>query len=130
MDMKARLSTLWVFVMLNIIFADILSFLSPDFLAQVGSGEVGGLQITPGFLLAAAIVTEIAIAMVVLSRFLTYRLNRWANIGAAIVTATYVTIGGSTAPHYLFFATLEVVACAVIVWYAWRWSPVVSAGQQ
>ena len=49
----------------------------------MGTGEVGGVHITAAFLLAAAVVTEIAIAMVVLSRFLTYRLNRWANIGAA-----------------------------------------------
>ena len=127
MDMKARLSTIWVFVMLNIIFADILSFLSPGFLEEVSSGQAGGVQITPAFLLAVAIVTEIAIAMVVLSRFLDYRLNRWANIGAAIVTAAYVIVGGSTAPHYLFFAATEVVGCALIVWFAWRWSPPVSA---
>ena len=45
MDMQARLSTMWVFVMLNIIFADILSFLSPEFLAEVGTGEVGGIRL-------------------------------------------------------------------------------------
>jgi hypothetical protein len=125
--MKARLSTLWVFVMLNMIFADILSFLSPGFLEEVSSGQAGGVQITAEFLLVVAIVTEIAIAMVVLSRVLDYRLNRWANIGAAIVTAAYVIVGGSTAPHYLFFATTEVVGCALIVWFAWRWTPPVNA---
>ena len=127
MDMQARLSTMWVFVMLNIIFADILSFLSPGFLEEVASGQAGGVQITPEFLLAAGVIGEVAIAMVVLSRFLDYRLNRWANIGAALVTAAYVVAGGSTAPHYLFFATIEVACCALIVWFAWRWAPAVSA---
>jgi Family of unknown function (DUF6326) len=121
MDMKARLSTMWMFVMLNIIFADILSFLSPGFLQEVSSGQAGGVQITPEFLLVVAIVTEIAIAMIVLSRFLDYRLNRWANIAAAIVTAAYVIVGGSTAPHYLFLATTEVLGCGLIFWFAWRW---------
>ena len=31
MDMKVRLSTLWIVVMFNIVFADILSFISPGF---------------------------------------------------------------------------------------------------
>ena len=31
-DMKVRLSTLWIVVMFNIVFADILSFLNPGFL--------------------------------------------------------------------------------------------------
>ena len=90
MDMKARLSTLWVFVMLNIIFADILSFLSPGFLEEVSSGQAGGVHITPLFLLAAGVIGEIAIAMVVLSRFLDYRLNRWANIGAAVLLILWI----------------------------------------
>jgi Family of unknown function (DUF6326) len=118
----ARLSTMWMFVMLNMIFADILSFLSPGFLEEVGTGHAGGVQITPAFLLAAAVITEVAIAMVILARVLPHRLNRWANMAAAVVTIAYVIGGGSTAPHYLFFATIEVVACALIAWVAWRWT--------
>ncbi len=121
-EMPARLSTMWVFVMLNMIFADILSFLDPSFLRDVGSGSVGGVEITAGFLLVVAVVTEVAIAMVVLSRLLRYRLNRWANVIAAGVTIAYVILGGSAAPHYLFFATMEVVCCGLIAWLAWHWS--------
>jgi hypothetical protein len=126
-DTRARLSTLWIFVLLNLIFADILSFLSPGFLEEVAAGNAGGVPLSPVFLLAVAVVTEVAIAMVILARVLSYRLNRWANIGAAVVTAAYVIVGGSTAPHYLFLATFEVIACAVIVWIAWRWLPPASA---
>jgi hypothetical protein len=120
-DMPARLSTMWVFVMLNMIFADILSFLDPSFLRDVSTGSVGGVEISQGFLFAVAVVTEVAIAMVVLSRVLRYRLNRWANMIAASVTIAYVILGGSAAPHYLFFATMEVVCCGLIAWFAWRW---------
>ena len=120
-EMPARLSTMWVFVMLNMIFADILSFLDPSFLAEVGTGSVGGVQISEGFLLIVAVVTEVAIAMVVLSRVLRYRANRWANVIAAGVTIAYVIVGGSLAPHYLFFATMEVACCGLIAWFAWRW---------
>ena len=120
---RARLSTMWIFVMLNIVVADIFSFISPGFLQQVLTGHAGGVQVTEGFLLAAAVVIEIPIAMVLLSRLLPYRLNRWLNIVAALVTIAYVIGGGSTKPHYLFFATVEVVCCLFIVWIAWRWSP-------
>lgn len=120
--MPARLSTMWVFVMLNMIFADILSFLDPSFLREVSTGSVGGVGISDGFLLIVAVVTEVSIAMVVLSRVLRYRANRWANVIAAGVTIAYVVVGGSAAPHYLFFATMEVVCCGLIAWFAWQWS--------
>ena len=78
-------------------------------------------QITEGLLLAFAILLEIPIAMIFLSRVLKYRANRWANIIAAVITIVFVIGGGSTDLHYLFFATVEVVLLAIIIWYAWKW---------
>lgn len=127
-SMRARLSTLWVFIMFNMVFADILSFMYPGFLAEVMAGHAGGVSITPGFLLAAAVLTEIPIAMIVLSRVLKHRANRWANIVAAVVTIIYVVGGSATSPHGLFFAALEVGCAMMIVWSAWTWRvPVTSA---
>jgi len=120
-EMKTRLSTLWVFVMFNMIFADILSFMYPGFLAGIMAGT-GQIQITQELLLIFAVLLEIPIAMIVLSRVLKYRANRWANIIAAVITSLFVIGGGSSYFHYLFFATLEVLCMAVIVWNAWRWS--------
>ncbi len=119
-EMKTRLSTLWVFVMFNIIFADILSFMTPGFLEGIMAGT-GEIQITQGLLLVFAVLLEIPIAMIVLSRVLPYRVNRWANIIAAIITSLFVIGGGSTFLHYIFFATVEVLCMALIVWNAWRW---------
>lgn len=121
-DMGVRLSTLWIFVMFNMIAADILSFEYPGFLEELITGYAGGVQITPGFLLLAAVLMEVPIAMIVLSRVLEHRANRWANIIAAVVTIAFVVGGGSLALHYIFFATIEVACLALIVWYAWRWS--------
>lgn len=127
-NMQTRLSTLWVFLMFNMVFADILSFMYPGFLGEVMAGRAGGVQITPAFLLAAAVLTEIPIAMIVLSRVLTHRANRWANIVAGVVTAIYVAGGSSTYPHGIFFAAIEVACALLIVWSAWRWrSPDASA---
>ena len=67
-DMKVRLSTLWIVVMFNIVFADILSFISPGFLEEVMTGYAGEIQITEGLLLVFAVILEIPIAMIFLSR--------------------------------------------------------------
>lgn len=120
--MQAKLSTLWIFVMLNMIFADILSFMRHGFLQDVMAGKAGGVEITDGFLLLAAIITEIPIAMVFLSRILPYRANRLANIIAGVITALYVVGGGALTPHYIFIATMEILGCALIVWLAWKWT--------
>ena len=124
MDMKSKLSTLWIFVALNYLYCDIVSLMDPELLPQYLRGNVNGLELTPGFLLGAAILVEIFIAMVLLSRVLPYRANRWANIAAgtimtAVQSATLFV--GVPAPYYLFFSVIEIATTVVIVWFAWNW---------
>jgi hypothetical protein len=116
-----RLSLLWVFIMFNMVFADILSFMYPGFLSEVMAGHAGEVQITPGFLLVAAVLTEVPIAMIVLSRVLKHRANRWANIVAGIVTIAYVAGGSSTSPHGIFFTVVQVSCALLIIGSAWKW---------
>ena len=82
---RAVLSTLWIFAVLNYIYADVYTLffnpvLKPEAWKKFLAGDAGGVQITPGFVLVTAILMETAIAMVLLSRVLPYRANRWANI--------------------------------------------------
>ena len=120
-DMKERLSTLWIFVLFNMLFADVIGFMNPGDLEKVMSGDVG-VPLNQGLLLIFSILQEIPIAMVVLSRVLSYRLNRPANIVSGIITIVYVVGGGDAYLSYIFFATVEIVCIVAIVWYAWRWS--------
>jgi hypothetical protein len=119
--MKVKLSTLWVFLLFNMMFADIFTFMNPGFLNGLIAGYAEQVQISEVFLLVAAMVTEIPIAMVLLSRVLNHRANRRANIIAAIITIVFVIGGGSATLHYIFFATIEVVCSLFIVGYAWNW---------
>jgi len=119
--MRQRLSLLWVFIMFNMVFADILSFMYPGFLKDVMAGHAGGVELTPGFLLVAAVLTEIPIAMIVLSRVLKHQANRWANIAAGVITIAYVAGGSTTYLHGIFFMIVQVACAVLIVWYAWRW---------
>ncbi len=124
LDMKSKLSTLWIFVALNYLYCDVVSLMDPELLPLYLRGNVNGLELTPAFLLGAGILVEIFIAMVLLSRVLPYRTNRWANIAAgtimtAVQSATLFV--GVPAPYYLFFSVIEIATTVLIVWFAWNW---------
>jgi len=132
-DTKERLSLLWIFALLNYLYADVVALF-----AVVGSPNLSDApHLPPWALLASAVLMEIPIAMIVACRLLPFRTNRLANIIAgAILTLvnaflTFVPplVGARTPalPEYLFFATIETVSTSVIVWQAWTWSAVESA---
>lgn len=121
MDRKALLSTLWIFVLFNIIFRDLHEFISPGFLEEAITGYVDGMQITERLVFIGAIIVEIPIAMVLLSRVLKYRVNRWVNIIAAAITIMVVFSSVPTVPADIFFDAIEIVALSLIIWYAWKW---------
>jgi hypothetical protein len=73
-------------------------------------------------MLGGAIMMEVSIVMIILSRVLKYRLNRWVNIIASVVTIAFVVGGGASYPHYIFIATVEIVCLLLIIWFAWKWS--------
>ena len=112
-----RLSLLWVVVMLNMIFADIFSIT-----VALAGGSPWTLPGDARTLMAiAAVVTNIPILMVYLSRVLPYRANRIVNLAAAVLTLIYIVGGGDTAPHYIIVATIEGGFLAAIFVYALRW---------
>ena len=80
---------------------------------------------TQDALLAASFLMEIPIAMVLLSRVLKYRPNRWANILAgtfmAVVQVVTLFVGTPTL-YYLFFSAIEIACLLFIVWTAWKWA--------
>lgn len=114
--MKEKLSTLWTFVMFNMVFADIVGFLNPGTLE-----EMMAMKPNQGLLLIFSVLLEIPIAMIVLSKLLNDRANRYANILAGVITILWVIGGGNTSLSYVFFATIEVACTAYIVWCAWKW---------
>ncbi len=124
-DRKAILSTLWIFLVANYLYCDVFTHMDPTYLKELITGTIGSIQVTQGFLLTAAIMMEIPIAMIILSRVLKYRANRWVNITAgAIMAAIQVgTMGmGTPSPlHYLFYSAVEIGCNLFIVWYAWKW---------
>lgn len=118
-DRRVLFSTLWIVVVLNILVADVLAFYIPGAMEEVAE-FAGGMPVTQ-LMLVGAIMNEIAIAMIFLSRILGYQANRWANIVASVIAIAYVVGGGSTYPHYIFLAGVEVLCLLLVIWLAWRW---------
>jgi len=118
-NIKIKLSTLWIVVMLNLIFADILSIMV-QLVDQSALDIIGSdVQVT---MAAAAIITNIPMLMIYFSRVLPHRINRSLNIIAAILTLLFVIGGGSTLPHYLICAGIEVLLLLFIIYSAYQWS--------
>ena len=132
LDMNVKLSTLWITASLSYLYCDVMSLMDPQLLSQYLEGNVNGLAFTPGFLLGAAILISIPILMVLLSRVLPYRANRWANITAATVMTgvqTATLFIGWPAPYYLYLSIIEIACTVLIVGYAWKWrKPAVQPG--
>lgn len=124
LDTKTKLSTLWVFALLNYLYCDLIGLMDSNLLKQFLTGTVGGLEFTQGFLLGASILMEIPIAMILFSRLFRYKINRWSNIIAGTFM-TLVQIGtlimGTSTIYYIFFSIIELAATVSIVWIAWRW---------
>ena len=127
-DTKERLSLLWIFVLLNYLYADVIALW-----ALLGTPPADAPHLGPWGLAGAALLMEIPMAMIVACRFLPLRANRLANIitgGIVTLVNGFLTfippligLGRPPAlPEYLFFATIETVCTSIIVWQAWTWS--------
>ena len=106
--------------MFNMVFTDILSFMLPDFLSTLANSTTD-INISQELLFLFAILLEIPILMIFLSRVLEYKVNRILNIVAAVTTIVFVTGGGALTYHYLFFGFVEIVCMLFIIKYAWEW---------
>ncbi len=117
-DIKERLSVLWIFALLNYLYADVIALW-----AILGSPPADTPHLGQLALAGSAVLMEIPIAMILASRLLPLRANRLANIIAgSIVTLvngflTFIPplVGWGrppALPEYLFFATIETVCTA------------------
>ncbi len=125
-NVKIKLSALWVAVMFLYAYGDILGIMKPGAIEdyRIGIGATGA-PITHVALLLIAISMAIPIVMVFLSLTLKPKANRWANIILGIVYTCFIPlsmlVATSVSAYYIFLGIVEVVLTALIVWYAWKW---------
>ena len=125
-NVKLKISALWVAVMFIYVYADLKALFIPGFLELIIGGEVfGGIKITQELWLGAAILMTIPSVMIFLSLILRPKVNRWTNIILGIVY-TVVNIANLLSIEdpwvfFIFYNIVEAVLTLLIVWYAWKW---------
>jgi hypothetical protein len=114
-DIKVRLSALWVFVLFNYLWCDVLGLFAlatPDRLSAEG-------------LLAASVLMEIPVAMALVSRLWRHPASRWLNVAAALfmtlVQVSTLFVGTATT-SYVLFSAIEIAGLLLVAWTALRWN--------
>ena len=125
-NVKIKLSLLWVALVFFYLYNDVISFFRGDIIGEVLTGELSGIQITPPFLFAMAILMAIPIFMIFLSLALKAKVNRRVNIilgifHAGVLFTTTVFVPGELWADYASFLMFEAVFISLIIWYAWKW---------
>ncbi len=113
---QTLLSSLWIFILFNMVIRDLHEFPTEGYVEEMIS-----LKLSEEVMLFYAFIVEIPILMVLLSRILANKMNKWANTLAAIVTMLGIL---STLPSGdmddVFFAIVNSVAFLVIILTAWK----------
>ena len=116
---RVVISFLWTFIGLNMAFADLLSLYTPGTVPQLLEGTIEGIQLSDQLMLIGAIFLQVALIMIVATLLLASKWCRYLNTLAVGITAVFVIAGGSLKPHYIFFATFEVFAMIVLLFFVW-----------
>lgn len=117
-DRRRVLSTLWIFLVLSFLYADVFTLFFDK------SADAETLDLSSGAILFFAVVMEAAIAAVLLSHILPHAWNRWTNIGIAVVELAVLVFSlseGAVTAFYVFFAAIEIAVLVFIIGYAWTW---------
>ncbi len=123
-NVRVKLSALWIALMLVYIYADIISLFKPGVVDEMAAGRMGPFPATQGSLFAAAALMLVPALMVALSVTLKPRVNRWTNVVVGVLY-TFVNIGnllGEPWAYYVLFVSAELVLTCLITWFAWKWT--------
>lgn len=118
-EIRIKLSSIWVVVMLIYLLGDVLRIFSGDFIA----GQIGDMGVSQNMYLGMAILFVIPIVMIFLSLTLPHKVNRWANIIVAIIFFVINIVGLPTYPsaYDKFLNIVGLTFNVLSVWYAWKW---------
>ena len=122
-NVKMKLSALWIAMMLLYIYADILSLFRPGQIEEMIEGRMGPFPVTQVSLLTASILMIIPATMVFLSLTLKPEFNRWTNIilGVFYTLVNISNLIGEAWVYYISFGVVEILITSLIVRSAWKW---------
>lgn len=115
-DRRGVLSSLWIFVLFNMLFRDIHEFARPGAIE-----EFMAMEVAEGLLLAAGIVLSLFISMIVLNRVLPSGAARWANVTVSVVAIASMVANPPGDLDDIWFFVVEILALLAIISLAWTW---------
>lgn len=121
LERKARITALWLFVMLNLVFRDLHEIVKADFLNDALVGIYDGREITEAMFLLGGVIVAVPISMIALTWFLPRQTNRWANLIAAAFFGLLVVSGLPGDLDDRLHAALELIGLAAIMHLARTW---------
>jgi len=122
LDVRVRLSALWITTMLIVAFVDLFGLYRSDVREQIESGRILDFEIGQGFMLGIIAYVLVPTLMIAASILLPRRANQIANITVASIFA--VTIVGAAIgewAYYLLASVVELALLAVIVATSIKW---------
>ena len=113
---QALLSSLWIFVLFNMILRDLHEFPTEGYIE-----EMMGLHLSEESMLFFAFIVEIPILMVILPRILNEKANKWMNLIAVVFSSLGIlyTLPTGHLDEY-FFALMNLGAFILIIRTAWN----------
>ncbi len=115
-DRRGVLSSLWIFVLFNMLFRDIHEFARPGAIE-----EFMAMEVAEGLLLGAGIVLSLFISMIVLNRVLPSGAARWANVTVSVVAIASMVANPPGDLDDIWFFVVEILALLAIIGLAWTW---------
>lgn len=108
---RTLISTLWIFILFNMILRDLHEFPTEGYIESMMN-----LKLSEEVMLFYAFIVEIPILMIVLSRILNNKANKWMNIIAVLfsILGTLYTLPTGHLDE-LFFAAINSAAFLIII---------------
>ena len=93
LNARDKLQLLWIFLFLNFIFCDVFTLFHAPTLNQLMTGNIDGMAMNEPFLLVFAVLMELGMVMVLVSRLAAPGLARWGNVA---VGTLLIAVQGTT----------------------------------
>jgi hypothetical protein len=121
---KLKLSLLWVSTVFCYIYCDYFELYVPGKLQGMLQGKIGPIgAVTQNALVGTSVLLAIPSLLIFLSVALSPRTSRLLNVVFGVFYTLMMALLAFQADWYFykFFALLEALLTALVVWYAWTW---------
>lgn len=121
-ETNTLLSTLWLFVLLNIVFRDIHQLVLKSELEMLLTGTYNGVEITEQLMLLGGVMIQVPVGMVLFSLLFTRRIGRPVTFVAVLITGGGLLSAAPTDMDDVFHLVIELAAMTAILWTTWQWT--------